>query len=425
MVKPDSINATLTLSTPTEGASMTTSIRTGWRKLASVVTLALVVGASAWQPAAAQQGVTDKEILIGGFGPVTGPLSWLGQGARDGTQLAIDEINANGGINGRMIRFVHQGAASPAESLAAVKKLHEQDKVYMVLSGSASTGAEAAADYFREMGMPVFNSVSITMKMREPFARNIFNGTPPAANELNDMNVKSIMQSKPTPKRIAVLVGTYAFPQAEWNATKPALERAGIEFTTVQTYDLGDKDYTAQLVSIARSRPDLIVFFGQVQEGALAVRQSKERGLATTPWWVGTGVVTRSFPTVAGQAAEGVRSIWLLPYYHGDPSPENAKFEAAWIKKYGTPPQGRPAYTDVMGYGDMYILANVIKKAGNDLSWANLIRQWETLTNAKPSDFAPFAADVIFPESYSPTNHQGNRTYVDVVVKGGTWVVVR
>jgi branched-chain amino acid transport system substrate-binding protein len=391
------------------------------RSVAPIAALSVAVFGVAIQTVQAQQGVTAKEIVIGGFGPLTGPLSWLGQGSRDGTQLAVDEINANGGINGRTIKFVHQGAASPAESLAAVKKLYEQEQVYAVISGSGSTGAEAAADYFREIGMPVFNDVSITMKMREPFAKNIFNGAPPGADVINGMYVKSILQSKPAPKKIAILVGTYAFPQAEWNATKPELEKAGIEFSTIQTYDLGDKDYTAQLVSIARSKPDLIVFFGQVQEAALAVKQSSERGLAATPWWVGSGVVTRSFPAVAGRAAEGTRSIWLLPYYHGDKAAENAKFEAAWIKRFGTPPEGRPAYTDVMGYGDMYILALAIKKAGNDLSWSNLIRQWETLKDAKPSDFGPWAADVIFPETYSPTNHQGNHTSINVVVSDGTW----
>lgn len=385
----------------------------------------LAISLIAYGSASAQQGVTDNEILIGGFGPLTGPLSWLGQGSRDGSQLAIDEINANGGINGRKLRFVHQGANSPAESLAAVKKLHEQHKVYAVLSGSSSTGAEAAADYFREMGMPVMNDVSITMKMREPFAKNIFNGTPLAANALNDQNVRSILQMKPVPKKVAVLVGTYAFPQAEWNATKPSLEKAGIAFSTVQTYDLGDKDFTAQLVSIARSKPDAVVFFGQVQEGALAVKQAKEGSLGATPWWVGTGVVTRSFPTVSGSAAEGVRSVWLLPYYHGEKNPENVKFESAWTKKYGTPPEGRPAYTDVMGYGDTYILALAIKRAGKDISWPGLIHQLESLKDAKPSDFGPWAADVIFPMTFSTTVRQGNARTTDVVVKDGTWLVSR
>lgn len=370
------------------------------------------------------QGVTDKEILIGGFGPITGPLSWLGQGSRDGVQLAVDEINANGGINGRQVRFIHQGANTPAESLAAVKKLNEQQKVYMIFSGAASTGAEAAADYFREVGIPVFNDVSVTMKMREPFAKNIFNGAPPGVDILNSFYVKSVLDYKPRPKKIAVLVGTYAFPQAEWNASKPLFEKSGVEIISTQTYDLGDKDYTAQLVAIARSKPDMIVALGQVQEVAIAVKQAPEKGLAGVPWWVGPGVVTRSFPAVAGNAGDGTRSVWLVPYYHGEKGNPMEKFEAAWVKRFGTPPEGRPAYTDLFGYGDMYILALVIKKAGKDLSWGNLIKQWETLNGAKPSDFGPWAADVIFPETYSATRRQGNQRAVSVVVSGGTWKVV-
>jgi branched-chain amino acid transport system substrate-binding protein len=385
---------------------------------------AMVAGIAATGTGGAQaqavQGVTDKEIVIGAFGPITGPLSWLGMGARDGVQLAIDEINANGGINGRRLRLDHQPANTPAESLAAVKKLNEQSKVYLIFSAHGSTGAEAAADYFRESGIPVFNSVSVTMRLREPFAKNIFNGTPPGVDILNDYYVKSALDRTPRPKRIAVLVGTYAFPQAEWNASKPLFEKSGVEFATIQTYDLGDKDYTAQLVQIARSKPDLIVAFGQVQEVAIAVKQAPERGLAKTPWWVGPGVVTRAFPTVAGAAAEGVRSVWIGPYYHGEKG-QMEKFEAAWTKRFGNPPEGRPAYTDVFGYGDMYILAQAIKKSGKDLSWANLIRNWESLKDAKPSDFGPWAADVIFPHTYSATRHQGNQRVTNIMVQGGTW----
>jgi branched-chain amino acid transport system substrate-binding protein len=273
--------------------------------------------------------------------------------------------------------------------------------------------------------MPVLNCVSVTMRMREPFAKNIFNGTPPGVNILNEYYVRSALDMKPRPKRVAALVGTYAFPQAEWNAAKPLLEKAGVELVTVQTYDLGDKDYTAQLVQISRAKPDLIFAVGQVQEIAIAVKQAPERGLAKVAWWVGPGVVTRAFPTVAGAAAEGVRSIWLAPYYHGEKGTPMEKFEAAWAKRFGNPPEGRPAYTDAFCYGDMYILALAIKKAGNDLSWANLIRQWETLKNAKPSDFGPWAADVIFPQTYGPNKHQGNEQAVSIAVKGGTWRVVQ
>jgi branched-chain amino acid transport system substrate-binding protein len=388
-----------------------------------VATFFLVPLVGCFNACFAQQGITEKEILVGGFGPVTGPVGWLGAGARDGIQLAIDEINESGGINGRKLKFVHQGASSPAESLAAVKKLNEQQKVYMIFSASGSTGAEAAADYFRESGMPIYNTVCVTMKIREPLARNIFHGVPPGVDVLNEHYARSALDYKPRPKRIGVLVGSYAFPQAEWLATKPIFEKAGIEIATVQTYDLGDKDYTAQVVALSRAKPDMIVAYGQVQEVALAVKQGPERGLVGIPWWVGPGVVTRAFPAVAGQYAEGVRSVWLLPYYHGEKGNPMEEFEKSWVKRYGSPPEGRPAYTDVMGYGGGYIAGLVMKKAGKDLSWGNLIRTWESLTNVKISDFGNGAPDVIFPETYSPTRHQGNQKVVSIAVSNGTWRV--
>jgi branched-chain amino acid transport system substrate-binding protein len=373
-------------------------------------------------PAFAQQGVSEKEILIGGFGPTTGPLNWLGQGGRDGMILAIDEINEKGGINGRKVRLLHQGALTPAESIAAAKKLHEQDKVYAIVVGSGSTGAEAAADYLRDAGVPALNTLAVTTKIREPFAKNIFHGTTPSVLTLNAAYFRAIQAMKP--KKVALLAGSYAFPQAELRATQPLIEKAGIEITTVQTYDLGDKDYTAQLVAIARTKPDVIVFFGQYQECALALKQAPEKGLGRTPWFVGGGNVTRALPRVAGKAAEGVRSVWIAPQFHGEGG-MMGEFEARWAKRFGAPPEGRPAYSDIYAYGDMYILALAIKKAGNDLSWPNLIKSWESLKNAKPSDFGPGALDIILPHTYGENDHQGNDEVVPIVVKNGTFVTTR
>lgn len=387
------------------------------------ITAAFTAAAFGFATAQQVQGVTDKEIVIGAFGPVSGPLSWLGGGARDGLQLAIDEINEHGGINGRKLRLEHQAAMTPAESLAAVKKLNEQSKVYMIFSAHGSTGAEAAADYFRESGMPVDNCVALTLRLREPYANNIFNGTPTSVATMTTDYARSILAQKPAPKRVAVLVGTYAFPQAEWNATKPLLEKTGIEITTVQSYDLGDRDYTAQLTQISRSKPDLIIAFGQVQEVALAMRQAPERGLDKMRWWIGPGAVTKTFATVVGKMAEGTRSVWALPYYHGEKNNPMEKFEAAWTKRFGQPTEGRPAYTDLFCYGDMYTVALAIRMAGNDLSWPNLIRQMESLKNAKPSDFGAWAADVVFPITYGPNIRQGNNKIVDITLKDGTWHV--
>src|SRR3954451_17334547 len=84
-------------------------------------------------PARAVDGVTDTEVLIGAHGPLTGPAAYIGLGARSGLQLAVDEVNASGGVNGRKLRVLFEDDGfSPTKALGAVKKLVEDDKVFMI-----------------------------------------------------------------------------------------------------------------------------------------------------------------------------------------------------------------------------------------------------------------------------------------------------
>ncbi len=120
--------------------------------LAGAAALSMTAGVFAQSPS---QGITDSEILIGGLGPFTGPLfGFIGGPGRDGLQLAFDQINATGRINGRHVRLVFEDASTPAESVAAAKKLIENDKVFALILSSGSTGAAAAADYVRDRGNP-------------------------------------------------------------------------------------------------------------------------------------------------------------------------------------------------------------------------------------------------------------------------------
>ena len=91
------------------------------------------VAAMLFASTASAQGVTKDEILIGGFGPITGPAAYIGLGGRDGLAMAIKEINAAGGVNGRKFRLIFEDDGhSPTRALGAVKKLIDQDKVFMI-----------------------------------------------------------------------------------------------------------------------------------------------------------------------------------------------------------------------------------------------------------------------------------------------------
>lgn len=404
-------------------------LRGGWKRLfgfglSFVAMLCLAIGGHAVAAdAPVTQGVTGSEILIGGFGPLTGPAAWIGLSARDGLNLAISEINAHGGVNGRKLRLIFEGAQTPAESIAAAKKLTEQDKVFVLVIGAGSTGAAAAADYLREVGIPTYNIVAATPKIRQPFGRNIFHGVYPDAGVVAQAFADEIAQTKP--RNVGVIVGNYEFPQAVLTGLRPLLAERRIDVKTVQPFDLGTQDFTAQIVSVSSAKPDLVVFMGNAAEAGLAIKQAPELGLTGLPWVIDLAGISRSTPKVAGAVSEGVRSVWMFPYFHDETAQPMADFDRKWREAYGQPAAGRPSYIDINGYGDLYVLALALRATGKDLSWQKLISTWENLKDLVPSKFGPYASDVIFPESFTPTDRDGNKHWASIRIKDGRWQVGR
>ena len=129
-------------------------------------------------PAAAQQqGVTADTVKIGAHGPITGPAAYIGLAGRDGMLLAVKQINAAGGVNGRKIAVAFEDDGhSPTKALAAVKKLVEEDKVFAVMSVGGSNATVGAVDYMKEKGVPYYVSIASAPPVTWPFARNLFRG---------------------------------------------------------------------------------------------------------------------------------------------------------------------------------------------------------------------------------------------------------
>lgn len=373
---------------------------------------------------AAVQGVTDDEILIGSFGPVTGPASFIGTASRDGMALAFDEINAAGGINGRELRLVFEGAADAAESVAVGKRLVEEEQVAVLVLGSGSTGAAAVADYVREQGIPSFNIVGATPTIREPFAENVFHGVAPAAADAAKANVQMVLneleESGVTDRNIAVVSGTFEYAAATHDAILPRLEEAGFTVVEDLTFDLGDEDFSAQINRIKNSDAQAVLNITQPVEGQRFLRQARSLAL-DLPIFVDQAAVTFEL-LEAGEAAEGVRGLLIIPYFFGADAQPMTTFEERFAEAYPDVPATRPNYIDIIGYGDGYVLAKVLQDAGDDLSWENIISTWESQEGVVPSDLG--GVDVIFPESYGPEDHQGNSRVAIMEVQDGQWVTI-
>jgi len=392
--------------------------------LKAAVALASTAGLRA-MPAQAQStpGVTDNEIVIGALGQLNGPFAFIGAPGRDNIQLAVEKINEAGGINGRKLRLIFEHASTPGESVAAAKKLVENEKVFVLVIASGSTGAAAAADYVRSVQIPTYNTVGATPIIREPFARNVFHGTIPPAAITGQAMIDIGFQTVANATKIGVLAGTYAFPQSHLAEIRPRLEKRGGIEVVIEQFDAAASDFTAQLVSFARRRVQVVLILGSSTEAGFAIKQAPEKGLTDARYVVDGSAVNNAIIPIIG--AENTKNVWgyfNAPYFPTQEDPPISTHRRLLTDKYGALPQGRPNIYDLIGYGSTYVLAQVLTKAGRDLSWQRVIEAWETLKEAKPSDMGGY--DVIFPETVTPTDHQGNKKVASARIVNGSWRVV-
>src|SRR6266404_3138549 len=307
--------------------------------LAALLAVALPV-------AAQQQGVTSDTITIGAHGPITGPAAYIGLAGRDGMLLAIKEINAAGGVNGRKIVAVFEDDGhSPTKAVAAVKKLVEQDKVFAVMSVGGSNATVGAVDYMKEKGVPYYVSIASAPQVTWPHARNLFRGGTTETARYGELYAEFLVTHYKA-KRISIMSGREEYPRNEGDATVDKLKSWFQMAPAVRVeFNNGDKDFTPQLVEVQKANPDVIAFFGNPAEAAIAMRQAKELGL-NQPFFVGVTMVDQNFIAAARQTAEGASGFALVPFLPGSDDSTLKAWEAKWKPEYPNLPAGRPNIFD-------------------------------------------------------------------------------
>lgn len=389
--------------------------------MASLRNLVLAAGLTAFglagglAAARAEQGVTDDTITIGAYGPLTGPGASVGLGARDGFNLAAKEINDAGGINGRKLKILAEDDGySPARALAATKKLIDQDGVFMIVSLGGSNDTLGTIDTMKSRQMILYASIASVPAITQPFNKYLFRGATAEVARYSEVNTEFATQELQASK-IAIISGRdeYSHNESEgdikilqswWNLTPVAR----VEF------NIGDHDFTPQILQIKAASPDLIMVVANPAEGVVIIRQIRELGL-TTPMFVSSTLVDKATAASAGAAAEGLTSSYLLPYEFDSRNPDMVKWLAAWHKEYTDRPPGRPNHYDLMAYTDMYAIAEGLRRAGRDLTTDKMIAALETLKDYRVSDIASA-------RTFTATSHTGNRFSQAMVLLSGRWM---
>lgn len=296
------------------------------------------------------------EIPVGEFASLTGGSASFGQSSHKGTELAIDEINARGGVLGKKINLITDDDQSQAGQPATiVRKLISQDNVVAILGEVASSKSLEAAPICQQSKIPMITPASTNPKVTEVgdyIFRTCF-------IDPFQGSVMATFANKRGWKKFAILTDVkqdYSVGLAEFFVK--GVQANGGEIIKEQKYSTGDKDFKAQLTSIKAAKPDAIFIPGYYAEVALIAKQAKLLGIKT-PLLGGDGWVGDSLLKVAGTALDG---SFLSCHYSGeDNSPKVQKFLASYKAKFnGDTPDDMAA----LGYDSAMILADAITRAG-------------------------------------------------------------
>jgi len=358
--------------------------------------------------ARAETGVTDTEIRIGMWTPLSGPVALLGQSARDAVRLWAKEVNDKGGIHGRKINFIsYDDAGSPQEAQTVIRRLIDQDQVFMLISGSVSGSTLPVRQTITREKVPFVSSISSNVNLMKPFSRYVFRIY--ANEDSQALGMVDWMMEHEKLKRPAIIYNSNDYGVGGFQIFQERLkEKYKISPAAAERYNPGDQDFSAQLLRIKGADPDGLLIYAFAQEAGIIVRQAKELGIGAKLFG-GGGTSTPLLQRGAGQAAAGFVSVLVVPEI-ADSSQKPAvvayrdKLKATFYPD-GFPP-GRPSEYDLAGYAAGKVSEAALEKVGKDLSRESFVDALEGIKN--------FDTGMTFPISYSKDNHEGT-TEVEII----------
>ena len=272
-----------------------------------VVALVMLSGATA----AAQQGVTDTEIVIGGSNSFSGPLAYTGeQATRYGVDLYVKVVNDAGGINGRKIRTVYyDDGYKPQEAVANTRKLLEQDKIFAVIAPQGTPPVMATLDYLEENRVPLLFPFQGSPVIRGK--KYVFSGMTLYDRQSKMMIDYLVGQRKF--KTFGVLYQDDDYGKAFLAAYEKDLARHGLKLGAAEPVKRGVTDVSAQIAKLRAASPQVTFLVLTPGPGAQALKERQKIGWTETVM-VSSGPLTdEKYLGLAGDAAEGVEGLSLWP----------------------------------------------------------------------------------------------------------------
>jgi branched-chain amino acid transport system substrate-binding protein len=297
------------------------------------------------------------EIKVGVVLSLTGVMAPYGENAKNGVQLAVDEINEKGGIKGKKMRIIYEDDQSdPKMAVSATQKLITQDKVKGVVGFIGSSLLLASAPLFNENEVVLVSPGASSPEIRDA-GEYIFRTR--ASGRLEAISLAEYAVQKLGLKNLAVLYVNNDYGLSWLKKFSEKTEQLLGKIVAKEAYDQGSKDLRSQISKIKASNPDGLLVLGYLDEIAVALRQVKELALniqiLTT-----VGIQDKKIFNLAPYSTEGV--IYSTVDYDPINNAASKKFDEEYSQKYGRS-------SDVFAanaYDALHLIVKAIANVGND-----------------------------------------------------------
>ena len=371
--------------------------------------------------------MADQSLKIGWIGPLSGWGTFGGTAIMRGTALAIDHINAEGGVHGRMLELVpRDSAAKPEQAITVARELIDSEDVYALIGKFDSSSAKALNPVIHEGGVPMMLSIAAATKNieyeRDP---NFMFRTSGADHFIAEFLVDFAMKEYGAEKIAIGFEDTgYGFGGRD-DITK-ALEARGMEPAAKVKFSRPDTDMTAQAQIIKRSEADAVILYSIAKADAMMIRSLNKVGADTTVIcaWAAS---SPELPKFAGPLGEGITVMQTYSFLDEGLDDLGNRARADFMAKHEISDPTKipfPAFT-AHAYDGMVLLGAAMNKADLSLDPADLASDRMKIRDALENGLGPVSGLIkTYDPAFTKDNHDsvGPSDYIMTVWNDGKLV---
>ena len=343
--------------------------------------------------ARAQDGITPTSILIGQSAAFTGPAAQLGIQMRDGARLWLDQINAQGGVNGRRIELKSRDDKYESKLAADnTKKLIEEDRVFLLFAYVGTPTSQASLPIFTDARVPFVAPFTGAELLRAPFSRYIFNVRASYYDETEKI-VEHLTRTGV--KRFAVFYQNDAYGQAGLEGVKRALTRRNLPIAALGTVERNTTNVAEAVKTINAAQPEATVMISAYTSVAEFVRQMKAAG-SISQYFNVSFVGSKALAEALGKDGHGVMVSQVVPFPWSPLTPIVKEY-LDLAKRAGNVDVN---FSSLEGFIAAKVLVEGLRRAGKEPTREKFVAAMESMSNFEIGGFAV---------RFSPDNHNGSQ----------------